>query len=537
MNSDALDTIADPAILRRMVLETTAAMAARDQQISALNSSHVQALRERDAEIEKRDADIRCKSAKIEKLTHLLALLHRAQFSARSEKFDPTQQALFDEAVTEQIAALECEIEALTPPAKRERTAPKRQPLPAELPRVETRIEPVSCVCGECGGDLQHIGDETSETLDIEPLKFFVRKTIRPKYTCRACETVVTAPTLPAVVERGIASPGLLAYVVNSKLNDHVPLYRQCEILGRSGVQLSRSTLSGWVGACGFALQPLVDALRAQLHRSSVIHADETPVRMLDPRAGRGKSRTTYFFSYRRGEIDEPPIIVFDFATSRSGAHAREFLADYDGALVVDDYAGYKHLFQQTPMRELACWAHARRKFFDLHAANKSDIAHDALTRIAALYVVESQARSFDADERKAHREQYARPRVEQLYAWLAQLRPQINSASATANAVDYLLRRKPAFTAYLDDGRFPIDNNPVENAIRPVALGRKNWLFIGSENMGHRTANLMSLIQTAKANGHDPYAYLKDVLTRLPTHLNSRIEELLPHTWKPAAP
>ncbi len=504
--------------------------------IDELRQVATQMLASQATEISKRDAEIRFKSAKLEKLTYMLAVLRRAQFAARSEKFDPTQQTLFDEAVAEEIAAIECEIEALTPPVKRERTQPKRQPLPAELPRVETRIEPPSCVCGECGGDLQHIGDEISEKLDIEPIKFVVQKTIRPKYTCRACETIVTAPTLPAIIERSIASPGLLAHVLTSKFVDHLPLYRQCEMLKRSGVELSRSTLSSWVGACGFALQPLVDALRKQLHGSSVIHADETPVRMLDPKAGRGKSKATYLFSYRRGEIDEPPIIVFDFATSRSGSHARAFLADYGGALVVDDYAGYKHLFQQTPMRELACWAHARRKFFDLHAANKSEIAKDALTRIADLYVVEGEAKSFDASARKDHRERHARPRIEQLFAWLTRLRPSINSASATANAVDYLLRRKPAFIAYLDDGRFPIDNNPVENAIRPVALGRKNWLFIGSEDMGHRTANLMSLIQTVKANGHDPHAYLRDVLMRLPTQLNSRIGELLPHTWQPAA-
>jgi len=253
---------------------------------------------------------------------------------------------------------------------------------------------------------------------------------------------------------------------------------------------------------------------------------------MLAP--GKGKTQNAYLFAYRRGEIDEPPIIVYDFAESRSGSNARRFLADYGGALVVDDYAGYKHLFQSTPMREVGCWAHARRKFFELHEANKSTLAAEALTRIGAFYEIEREAKDMTNDERHTHRDQHARPKVEAVFAWLESLRPAINSGSATAKAVDYLLRRKAAFTAYLDDGRFPIDNNPVENAIRPIAVGRKNWLFAGSLLAGQRAANIMSLIQTAKANGHDPHAYLRDVLTRLPTQLNSKLGELLPHTWRP---
>jgi transposase len=414
------------------------------------------------------------------------------------------------------------------------------------------RIDIQSCQCAACGGNLHPIGEEISEKLDLEPVRFFVRKIIRPKYACRACDTLVTPPMLPAIIERSIASPGLLAHVLVSKYADHLPLYRQSQMLARSSVTLSVSTLAGWVGACGFALQPLVDAMRLQLNpdfpladamiapsngssglkKSQVIHADETPVKMLDP--GRGKTKTTYLFAYRRGDIGEPPLFVFDFATSRSGAHAREFLSDYGEALVVDDYSGYKHLFAQTKMRELACWAHARRKFFDLHTANKSAIAADALRRIAAIYAIEEQAKNMTADARKAHRWQHAAPLIENLCNWLESIRPNISSGSATVNAIDYLLRRKIAFTRYLENGLYPIDNNPVENAIRPIAIGRKNWLFTGSANAGARAANIMSLIQTAKANGHDPLAYLRDVFERLPTQLNSKIDELLPHTWQP---
>jgi transposase len=469
----------------------------------------------------------------------VIAKLQRLEFAARSERFDPAQRALFDAALQADLAAAETEFLALrTPeaqtPVLSDRAQPKRRPLPPELPRVEERVEPDSCVCGACGGGLHCIGEEISEKLDLKPVEFFVRKTIRPKYACRTCETITMAPTLPAIIERGIAAPGLLAHMLISKYADHIPLNRLIGMLLRSGVELPISTLSEWVGACGVALQPLVDALRDELNRSRVTHADETPVQMLAP--GNGKTKTAYLFAYRRGEIGEKPIIVFDFATSRSGSNARRFLEHYGGALVVDDYAGYKHLFQTTPMRELACWAHVRRNYFELHQANKSTIAAEALTRIAALYDVERAARDQSMQARHDYRQQYAKPKVEALFDWLTQLRPTVNNSAASAKAIDYLLRRKPAFTAYLDDGTFPIDNNPVENVIRPIALGRKNWLFAGSETAGQRAANIMSLIQTAKANGHDPHAYLRDVLARLPSHKNSRIGELLPHTWQPTA-
>ena len=541
MHSASLDAITDIEILRAVIRDQREAIAGRDAEITKRDA----VLAELDAEITRRDAviakhetvlgkrdrEIRFKDAKIEQLAQAIAKFQRLQFAARSEKFDPTQQALFDAAFGADIGAFQAELDALRP-TPRERAQPKRQPLPAELPRVEERIEPASCTCAACGGELHCIGEEVSEKLDLKPIEFFVRKIIRPKMACRGCETIQTPPTLPAIIERGIAAPGLLAHLLISKYADHLPLYRQREMLGRSGVDLPTSTLSEWVGATGFALQPLVDALREALHRASVVHADETPVQMLAP--GRGKTKTAYLFAYRRGEIDEPPIIVYDFAENRSGNHARAFLADYGGALVVDDYAGYKSLFQSTPMREVACWAHARRNFIELHAANQSTIAVEALTRIGAIYEAEREAKPMSTEERLAHRIEHARPKVEALFAWLEALRPQINSGSAGAKAVDYLLRRKPAFTAYLYDGRFPIDNNPVENAIRPIAVGRKNWLFAGSLLAGQRAANIMSLIQTAKANGHDPFAYLRDVLTRLPTQLNSRIGELLPHTWQP---
>lgn len=526
MSNVALDAITDPA-------EWRAAALRQIQDLSAAVETSQRAIQDLNAVVERGRQAVARRDARIEQLSAFVKLLRQLKFGTQSERFDPAQRALFDEAIEADLAAATAELETIAPPTPRERAQPKRQPLPPELPRVDERIEPTSCACGQCGSEMHCIGEEVSERLDIKPMEFFVRRTIRPKYACRTCETIVTAPTLPAIIDRGIAAPGLLAHVVVSKYADHLPLYRQSQMLARSGVELPVSTLSSWVGAVGVALQPLVDELRRQLHASRVIHADETPVRMLDP--GAGKTKSAYLFAYRRGETAEPPIIVFDFASSRSGKNARDFLADYGGALLVDDYAGYKSLFQTTPMRELGCWAHARRNFFELHAANQSTVAAEALARIGVLYDIERAAAAMTPTERHASRHEHARPRVDELFAWLAALKPKVNGGSATAKAIDYLLRRQAAFTAYLDDGNFPIDNNPIENAIRPVALGRKNWLFAGSQLAGERAANLMSLIATAKANGHDPFAYLHDVLTRLPTQLDRDIGELLPHTWRMA--
>jgi transposase len=559
MQNDALNSIQNADLLRQMIRDNLTVMndqalliEHRTEEFNSIKILHAQTLREREQDIKlhadalrERDRELSFKSARIEQLTQLLSLLRRQQFGARSERFDPAQQALFDAALNEDVAAVSSELEALTAPAvestktTREQRQPKRAALPAELPRVEERIEPSACHCGQCGGILHCIGEDISEKLELKPIEFFVRKIIRPKYACRACEIIVSAPTLPAIIERSIAGESLLAHILISKYADHLPLYRQIEMLKRSGVELSKSSMSEWVGACGFALQPLIDAMRAELKSARVIHADETPVHMLDP--GRGKTKTAYLFAYRNGEINHKPIIIFDFATSRSGSNARAFLQDYGGALVVDDYAGYKHLFEpkseQQPMHELACWAHARRKFFELHSANKSAIANEALTRIGALYEIENAAKDMSATARHAHRQQHAAPLIESLYQWLQQLRPKINNNSSTAKAIDYLIRRKKSFQRYLENGLYPIDNNPIENAIRPIAIGRKNWLFAGSEKAGMRAANIMSLIQTAKANGHDPHAYLLDILKKLPTQLNSKIHQLLPQNWQPTTP
>ena len=544
MDRAHISTITDVETLHQLLMEQWCKLDERDQTIAEREhviSQHEVRISEHEAlivrheqTINKHEQIITHKQARIEVLTAEIARLRRVQFAARSEKMDPAQRALFEESMAADIAAVEAQLEALREQpapstAAVARRKPKRRPLPDHLERVETRHEPQACTCGECGGALVHIGDHVSEKLSCRPLQFFVRRDVYPQYACRGCETVTAVPVAPAVIDRGIAAPELLAQVLVAKFVDHLPLYRQEAIYARSNVELSRSTLAEWIGACGVALQPLVDRLRSELKQHPVLHADETPVAMLDP--GAGKTKRSYLFAYRSGS--GPPIIVFDFCTSRSGEHARRFLGEYRGALMVDDYSGYKALFANG-VTELGCWAHARRKFFDLQAASGSPIAGEAIARIAALYRVEADAKSMTADARHAHRKQHALPHLQSLKTWLDELRPRVAGNSGTARAMDYTLRRWTALARYVENGLYPIDNNPIENAIRPIAVGRKNWLFAGSETAGQRAAAIMSLLATAKANGHEPHAWLTDVLTRLPTTLDRDIESLLPHRCQP---
>lgn len=506
------------------------------QTLRALVVEQLEIIAERDQVIARHERTITEREANITKLTAEIARLRRVQFAARSEKMDPAQRALFEETMAEDIAAVEAALDALQSPSPATdtscpRRAPKRRALPEDLERVETRHEPASCNCDQCGGALVHIGDHVSEKLSCKPLTFFVRRDVYPQYACRSCETITAVPVAPTVIDRGIAAPDLLAHVIVAKYVDHLPLYRQEAIFARSGVAIPRSTQGEWIGACGVALQPLVDRLQCELRIQPILHADETPVAMLQP--GTRKTHRSYLFAYRSGI--GPPIIVFNFCTSRSGEHARDFLGTYRGALMVDDYSGYKALFAKG-VTELACWAHARRKFVDQHKASGSKVAEEAIAHIAVLYRIEAQAQAMTVEERLAHRQRHAVPALSALKAWLDKLRPTILGNSGTANAIDYTLRRWPSLIRYADDGRYPIDNNPAENAIRPIALGRKNWLFAGSESAGKRAAAIMSLLATAKANGHEPYAWLTDVLTRLPTTLDRDIDSLLPHRWKPAA-
>jgi uncharacterized protein YbaR (Trm112 family) len=294
---------------------------------------------------------------------------------------------------------------------------------------------------------------------------------------------------------------------------------------------IARSRLGGWVGSCGVQLQPLVDALRADILQHSVIHADETPVQMLKP--GSGKTHRSYLWAYAAGVFEDTKAVVYDFCESRAGENAKAFLGDWRGSLVCDDFSGYKQLITQG-VTEVGCLAHARRKFFDLHASNKSQIAHSALEQIGRIYDIEREIKELLPDERRRMRQERSKPLLDALHQWMVLNRQKVTDGTATAKVLDYSLRRWGALTRFLSDGHLPVDNNHIENQIRPIAIGRNNWLFAGSLRAGKRGAAVMSLIQSARLNGHDPYAYLKDVLTRLPTQRASQIHELLPHRWQP---
>lgn len=513
----------DVQTLRAMVREQMATIA-----------SHERELAEKVVTIAQRDRQLVERQAWIDKLTAEIARLRRVQFAARSEKMDPAQRELFEAEVAADIAAVEAQLEAAATPAKASapRAKPKRRALPPELPRVEVVHHPEACQCGHCGGALVHIGDHVSEKLACRPIEFYVQRDVYPQYACRACETITAEPVAPAIIDRGIAAPSLLAQVLITKYVDHLPLYRQAALYARSGVALTRTTLAEWVGRCGVALMPLASRLRSKLLALPVLHADETPVGMLDP--GSGKTRRCYLFAYRSGV--GPPIVQFDFCTSRSGEHARRYLGDYRGALMVDDYGGYKAGFA-AGITELGCWAHARRKFVDQYKASGSLIAKEAIARIAALYRIEAEAKAMSPAARHAHRQTHAVPVLQAIKAWLDATRPTILGHSGTANAIDYTLKRWQALARYVEDGRYPIDNNPAENAIRPIAIGRKNWLFAGSATAGERAAVIMGLIATAKANGLEPHAWLTDVLTRLPTTLDKHLDSLLPVGWHSPLP
>jgi transposase len=484
-------------------------------------------------------AEIAFKQAVIDKLTHENAILKRLKFAAKSEAYSAEQRSLLDETLDSDLAAVAAEIDGSQPAAKAagEKHAPKREKLPANLPRREVRHEPEDTTCG-CGTPMQRIGEDVAEKLDYQPGVFTVERHIRGKWVCKCCERITQAPVTPHVIDKGLPTTGLLAQVLVAKYLDHLPLYRQEAIFERAGHLIARSTLAQWVGECGVQLQPLVDALAAELLRQPVLHADETPVAMLKP--GHGKTHRAYLWSYCTTPFNPIKAVVFDFADSRGGQHVRGFLGlpgtndkpGWHGKLVTDDFSGYKACFE-LGVTEVGCMAHARRKFHELWANHGSQVGEQALKFFGALYDVEREVADADSQARLAARRR-SRPVADALHQWMRQQRQKIPDGSATARAIDYSLNRWVALTRFLDDGDLPIDNNWVENRIRPIALGRQNWLFAGSLRAGKRAAAAMSLIHSAKLNGLNPYAYMRDVLERLPTQPASRITELLPHHWQP---
>jgi transposase len=381
---------------------------------------------------------------------------------------------------------------------------------------------------------MQRIGEDVAEKLDYQPGVFSVERHVRGKWACRKCETLVQAPVPAHVIDKGIPTTGLLAQVLLAKFLDHMPLYRQEAIFERAGHVIARSTLAQWVGECGALLQPLVDALADELRRHLVLHADETPVAMLKP--GNGKTHRAYMWSYCTTSSNPTKAVVFEFSETRSGENVREFLRldtsrAWQGTLVTDGFSGYHACFDKG-VTSAQCMAHARRKFHELWANHKSTLAEQALALFGRLYEVEREVADLPAGERLQIRQAKAKPAADALHAWLTAQRQLVPPGSATMKAIDYSLNRWGELTHFVDDGDVPISNNWVENHIRPIALGRSNWLFAGSLRAGKRAAAIMSLLHTARINGHEPYAYLKDVLERLPTQPASRIDELLPHRW-----
>jgi transposase len=484
-----------------------------------------------DDDVARLSGENQLKQLKIDQLTHEMAILKRWKFAARSEQLAGEQKALFDETLDADLEAIGLELAALrdTETKPEPKDTPKRAPLPANLPRRDIRHEPESTTCA-CGCAMRRIGEDVSEKLDYTPGVFTVERHIRGKWVCASCETLIQAPVPAQVIDKGIPTAGLLAQVLVSKYADHAPLYRQEQLFARAGLAIPRSTLGAWVGACGVRLQPLVDALREAMLGRTVLHADETPVQMLKP--GNGKTHRAYLWSYGTTQFDAIRAVVYDFAEGRAGRHARDFLDAWRGTLVCDDYAGYKALFEAGSVIEAGCMAHARRKFHELWANHKSALANEALKLFGALYEIEREAAELDAEGRRRLRESKSKPIADTLHEWLTLHRHKATDGTAMAKAIDYSLKRWEALTRFLSDGAVPIDNNWIENRIRPIALGRANWLFAGSLRGGQRAAAVMSLIQSARLNGHDPYAYLRDVLERLPTQPNSRIDELLPHRW-----
>jgi transposase len=477
----------------------------------------------------------------IDNLQLLIAKLRQMQFGAKSERverqIDQLQLRLED---LEMNRAAETEDPAVAESAKPEtpaapasaRRRPKRGPLPAHLPRETQTIAPDHSDCPECGGKLRPLGEDVSEILEFVPGHFKVIRQVRPKLSCGGCSTIVQAPAPSRPVDRGLAGPGLLAHVLVSKYAHHLPLYRQAEIYSNLGVELERSTLADWVGGAARTLDPLVAAIRRYVLSGEKVHGDDTPVPVLAP--GEGKTRTgrawTYVRDDRAAGSKDPPAVWFAYSPDRKGAHPQEHLKTFRGILQADAYAGFNEIFRTGRVVEAACWAHARRKFHDLSLAKTpSPMGKEAVRRIGQLYEIEREIAGLAPEERRRVRQERARPLIDVMELWLREQLGKFSKKSAAAKAIQYSLGLWPALLRYCGDGRIEIDNNAAERALRAVAIGRKNYLFAGSDTGGERAAAIYTLIGSAKLNRVDPAAYLRFVLERIADHPVRRIEELLP--------
>ena len=487
----------------------------------------------------------RCRAAEVEvevevELHLLLKQLQCHVYGKSSERLDPDQLNLALEDVEQSLATAEAAGEAAgVETAPRERAAPRRNrgSLPPHLPREEVVIEPEARKCPCCDGPLHVIGEDVAEQLDIIPARFKVKVIRRPRYGCRTCETApVQAPAPPRIVENGMPTEAMVAHVAISKYLDHLPLYRQAGIYSRQGIELDRSTLADWVGRAAWWVAPIHERLMAEITASAEIFADDTPVPVLDP--GRGRTKTGRLWAYARDDRPwqgaDPPLVAYVYTPDRRHHRPADHLRGFAGTLQVDAFAGFDALAAAREGVVLAhCWAHARRKFHDIETATGSAIAAEALLRIAALYAVEKEIRGRTAEHRRQARAEKSRAILDDLRPWLERQLARLSGKSPLAGAIRYTLARWNSLTRFTDDGRIELDTNTVEREIRPIALGRKNYLFAGSDGGAETWAILASLLQTARLNGVEPFAYLTDILERMVRgHTIDRIDELMPWNY-----
>jgi transposase len=477
--------------------------------------------------------------AQNDRLRQIIKEMQRHRFGRRAESLPEDQMLLGLENVEQTQAADEAEVEKAAPFQYEARVAKRRMnrgSLPPHLPRLETIVDIKDKACPCCKSALHKIGEDVGERLDVIPAQFRVLVVRRPKYGCRTCEEVVVqAPAPPRLIEGGIPTDATVAHVLVAKYADHLPLYRQSQIYARQGIDLDRSTLADWVGRAAWHLRPVYERMFARLKQSGKLFADETTAPVLDP--GRGRTKTGQLWAYARDDRpwrgSDPPAVAYVYAPDRKAGRPMTHLAGFIGVLQVDGYAGYRALAERNDIQLAFCWAHVRRRFYDLAASGSAPIANEALQRIGRLYAIEKNIGGRGPEERRAIRQDTSRPILDAFEPWLRTKLGLISQKTKLAEAIRYALSRWAGLTRFIDDGRIEIDSNIVERSIRPIALNRKNALFAGSDTGGEHWAIIASLIETCKLCTVEPYAYLTDVIARISNnHPNSQIDDLLPWAY-----